>query len=334
MDMSETWSMQEQSDGDVVSAGAGQEQNDVVVEVSVSDTPRKASRHEGSPKLAPNTNSVVLRLAESVDEEQAVPVQEKNSLRFRAINWTETAPQKLEMTRRHSVPETSPEETSESTAGRRGRPSGARSLSFKGFCDGLTWSGVFAAMLEALAGLVDANSLGSVLPQLAEFGLLSGMTGYFVNQLVAGAVSDLSPHIVSLSWEIMPLLQQAVKQMGPVSEGKDEVFTVLAINSMVPITAGVFMCILGKARLVRTMLYMPAPVLSGIFACVAYSMWALGFDLATNGEVSFEVSEPGTLADLLLPAMWHKWLIALVLGAALFITSLKLPDYCDQCNRS
>ena len=78
---------------DVVSAGAGQEQNDVVVEVSVSDTPRKASRHEGSPKLAPNTNSVVLRLAESVDEEQAVPVQEKNSLRFRAINWTETARQ-------------------------------------------------------------------------------------------------------------------------------------------------------------------------------------------------------------------------------------------------
>ena len=87
-------------------------------------------------------------------------------------------------------------------------------------------------MLEALAGLVDANSLGSVLPQLAEDGLLSGMTNTSSTsrpgQLVASALSDLSPHIVSLSWEIMPMLQQAVKQMGPVAEGKDEVFTVLA----------------------------------------------------------------------------------------------------------
>ena len=36
---------------------------------------------------------------------------------------------------------------------------------------------------------------------------------------------------------------------------------------------------------------------------------------------------PMTLVDLLLPEMWHKWLIALLVGVALFIPSLKLPDF-------
>ena len=266
---------------------------------------------------SPDTKAVVHRYVEAVDVAEAVPLHEKGSLRLRTTDGLETIQQKLKMTHQHSVPEASPEQSSAGGRHRHSGPGGARSWSPKGLCNGLTWSGFFAAMLEALAGLIDANSLGSVLPQLTEFGLLSGMTGYFVNQLVAGAVSDLRPHIVSLSWEIMPLLQHAVKQMGPVAEGKDEVFTVLAINSMVPIAAGVFMCILGQARLVRTMLYMPAPVLSGIFACVGYSMWALGFDLATNGQVSFELSEPETLVDLQLPAMWHKVSVASKIASTL-----------------
>jgi hypothetical protein len=33
---------------------------------------------------------------------------------------------------------------------------------------------------------VDANSLGSVLPAFANYGLLSGMMGYFIHQLTAG----------------------------------------------------------------------------------------------------------------------------------------------------
>ena len=42
--------------------------------------------------------------------------------------------------------------------------------------------------------------------------------------------------------------------------------------------------------------------------------WVLGFDLATNGGVSFEVTDPAFLEDLVQPDMWAKWLIALLLG--------------------
>ena len=58
---------------------------------------------------------------------------------------------------------------------------------------------------------MDANSIGSVLPSFANYGLLSGLIGYFVHQLTAGLTSELSPNIISLSWEVVPLMQQAVK---------------------------------------------------------------------------------------------------------------------------
>ena len=46
---------------------------------------------------------------------------------------------------------------------------------------------------------VDANSIGSVLPAFAHYGLLSGMIGYFIHQLTAGLTSSMKPHIISLS---------------------------------------------------------------------------------------------------------------------------------------
>ena len=60
----------------------------------------------------------------------------------------------------------------------------------------IAWSGVYLYRLAYTSTLtcqlmmmllqVDANSLGSVLPAFANYGLLSGMMGYFIHQLTAG----------------------------------------------------------------------------------------------------------------------------------------------------
>jgi hypothetical protein len=53
----------------------------------------------------------------------------------------------------------------------------------------------------------------------------------------------------------------------------------------------------------------------------------LGFDLATNGEVSFEVTDPSLWNTLLLEELWAKWLIALILGILLFISDFCVPAH-------
>jgi hypothetical protein len=189
----------------------------------------------------------------------------------------------------------------------------------------ITAQAIFAAMLEGLAGLIDANSLALVLPSFAQFGLLSGMLACFVQQLIA-LNSDITPNIVTLSWEVVPLMQQALKRMGGVQESKSLVITVLVANALVSVIAGVFLMVLAKAKLVQTITYIPLPVMMGIFACVGYSIWALGFDLATNGGVSFDIIDPASLTDLGQPEIWPKWCIALSLGKILFAVSLKIPE--------
>ena len=116
---------------------------------------------------------------------------------------------------------------------------GHRSTVVRGALKDVTWRGVIAAAVEGLAGLVrydcdlhaalvvcavacclisivvsdeweskrphtqvDANSIGSVLPAFENYGLLSGMIGYFIHQFTAGCQSELKPHIISLSWEV------------------------------------------------------------------------------------------------------------------------------------
>jgi hypothetical protein len=69
----------------------------------------------------------------------------------------------------------------------------------------------FKALISINGQQVDANSIGSVLPAFSQYGLLSGMIGYFIHQLTAGIASNLTPHIISLSWEVVPLMQQTVK---------------------------------------------------------------------------------------------------------------------------
>jgi len=125
---------------------------------------------------------------------------------------------------------------------------GHRSTVVRGALKDVTWRGVIAAAVEGLAGLVrydcdlhaalvvcavacclisivvsdeweskrphtqvDANSIGSVLPAFENYGLLSGMIGYFIHQFTAGCQSELKPHIISLSWEVVPLMQQTLK---------------------------------------------------------------------------------------------------------------------------
>jgi len=85
------------------------------------------------------------------------------------------------------------------------------STSYRAFLGRLSWTGVGAAMVQGVGSLVDSNSLGLVVPELAHHGLLSGMVAYFVHQFAAGVGSNLTPHIISISWEVIPLMQQVTK---------------------------------------------------------------------------------------------------------------------------
>jgi len=53
---------------------------------------------------------------------------------------------------------------------------------------------------------------------------------------------------------------------------------------------------------------------------------ALGFDLTTNGEVSFEVTDPAFPENLAQEDMIAKWLVALLLGISLVLAENFVPD--------
>ena len=208
---------------------------------------------------------------------------------------------------------------------------------------------VDAASLAALfAGAIGDNGVDDI-----DTPLKAALVSLFVHQFLLSAFSQLNPHVVAVGWEAVPLLLAMVDKIFNTELDGDSAFldeqmaagateaqaqlvlvakknatgciALLLMNAL----AGAVMLVLGQARLAGMVSFIPETTLIGIFGCIGYQLFTLGFDLSTDGDSAFDLVHVGgssTWEALGEERNWPRWLVGLSLGLLLFAGSKKLPE--------
>ena len=175
---------------------------------------------------------------------------------------------------------------------------------------------IIAGIITSFEMLVDCAALASVLTlQSSALGsiqrisvvtkgavVMSGIFSLFVNQLFMNMFSKCEPYVVSLGWEAVPLfitlMRSVRKDVDAKNEGREledhlgptiTAYTAVVLSGLL---AGVLMMGLAKARLVGLFSFVPEVMLCGMYACIGWQLFTLGFDLSTDGGAALYLDQP------------------------------------------
>ena len=209
---------------------------------------------------------------------------------------------------------------------------------------------IIAGIITSFEMLVDCAALASVLTlQSSALGsiqrisvvtkgavVMSGIFSLFVNQLFMNMFSKCEPYVVSLGWEAVPLfitlMRSVRKDVDAKNEGREledhlgptiTAYTAVVLSGLL---AGVLMMGLAKARLVSLFSFVPEVMLCGMYACIGWQLFTLGFDLSTDGGAALYLDQPEQLHRLFEAAQWPLWLTGLLLGLALYAAMEYVPE--------
>ena len=207
---------------------------------------------------------------------------------------------------------------------------------FEMIADATSFAALFTSVLSSHPVMAAGED-----PGVMDALIKSGLFGLLVAQLAVTVGSNLSPHVVAIGWEAVPqmltlaaYILDNVEVQGSDATGGDAandlaytaMLTVVACSVLINATTGIIMLVMGTAGLVELVSYIPETTITGLFACIGYQLFTLGFDLSTDSDASFNLAKPSSLEHLGDSRNWPRWLVGLLLGMALTVGARKIPE--------
>ena len=211
---------------------------------------------------------------------------------------------------------------------------------------------VFAGLITGFEMIADAVSFSSLfygyfhaeqVPIAMDSLLKLCLVGLLIGQLSVSLFSRLSPHVIAVGWEAVPQMGNLIKRVlrtataasvtgaapgnGTLQqETMVKSVTALAALMVLNLLTAALMALIGAARLAALVSFIPETMITALFACIGYQLFTLGFDLATDSDASFNLSDVASLSALGEAHNWPRWLTALLLGILLVLGSHKVPE--------
>lgn len=164
---------------------------------------------------------------------------------------------------------------------------------------------------------------------------MSGIFGVLVNQLIMTFFSKCEPYLVTVGFEAVPLLVTLMKTVRDGVDARNEereladhlgpaitAYTAVLLTGLV---AALLMIVFSSLKVVGLFSFVPEVMLVGIFACIGWQLFAIGFDLSTDGGAVLLLDQPDQLHRLFEPEQWPHWLVGLLLGIALYAAMKFVP---------